>query len=174
MRHGVYPAQCLDDWEKLMFTFRSRKKAIIATVLVVPLSAGAAFAYWTAGGSGTGEAETGTSVALEAVQSSVIEDLAPGVAAQTLSGTFLNENDGPAYVSTLTASIVSVTKAANVAGTCDATDYTLANPVITVNAQVLADDTTTWSGPTIAFNNKADTNQDPCKGATVNLAYTIA
>ncbi len=29
-----------------------------------------------------------------------------------------------------------------------------------------------WSGATIKFNNKA-TNQDACKGATVNLAYTI-
>jgi hypothetical protein len=29
------------------------------------------------------------------------------------------------------------------------------------------------TGPAIAFNNKAS-NQDGCKGATVNLTYTIS
>jgi hypothetical protein len=68
-----------------------------------------------------------------------------------------------------------VTKAVGApAGTCDDTDYTLANAVVTVNAEVLADDSSTWTGPTIKFNNKPSTNQDPCKGATVNLAYTIS
>ena len=156
-----------------MFKFKSKKKAIIATVLVVPLSAGAAFAYWTAGGSGTGSAATGTNVAITAVQTSVVTAMAPGVAGQTLSGTFTNTNTSPVYVTSITASISGVTKADGVAGTCDSTDYTLANAAMTVNAEAGIDDLSTWTGATIAFNNKG-TNQDACKGATVNLAYVIA
>jgi hypothetical protein len=100
--------------------------------------------------------------------------MAPGDSAQTLSGNFNNTNNGPVYVSTVTASIASVTKAGGApAGTCDATDYTLANPVMTVNAEVPAGTGQgAWTGATIKFNNKV-TNQDACKGATVNLSYAI-
>jgi hypothetical protein len=160
-----------------MHKFKKKKKTVLilaAGASVAAISVGA-YAYWTAGGSGTGSAATGTSQDITAVQTSTVSAMGPGVAAQTLSGTFLNENDGPVYVSTVTASIASVVKADGAAGgTCDASDYTLANAVMTVNAEASADDTTTWSGATIMFNNKAGTNQDACKLATVNLAYVIA
>ena len=148
--------------------------AVIVGMMVVLMGAGAAFAYWTAGGSGTGTAATGTNASLTAVQTSTVTAMAPGVAAQSLNGTFTNTNDGPVYVSTVTASIASVFVGGVAAVGCDATDYTLANPVMTVNAQALANDTSTWTGATIAFNNKAGANQDACKNATVNIAYAIA
>ena len=60
------------------------------------------------------------------------------------------------------------------AGTCDATDYTLANATMTVGAEVAPGSAKgAWTGATIKFNNKA-TSQDQCKGATVNLAYAVA
>ncbi len=156
-----------------MAKFTKKKIAIITAALV--LTGGAAFAYWTTGGSGTGSAATGTNVTLTAVQTSTVTAMAPGDVAQSLNGTFTNTNSGPVYVSTVTASISSVVKDAGaVAGTCDATDYTLANAVMTVNAEALANDTSTWTGATIKFNNKAGSNQDQCKLATVNLLYTIA
>lgn len=153
----------------------SRKAIAIAVTTAFLLAGGSvAFAYWTTTGSGTGSATTGTNVAITAVQTSTVTAMAPGTAAQSLNGTFLNTNSGPVYVATVTASISSVVKDAGaVAGTCDATDYTLANAVMTVNAQALADDTTTWTGATITFNNKAGANQDQCKLATVNIAYAI-
>ena len=158
-----------------MRKFTKKTVAVAATATILLSGAGAAFAFWTAGGSGTGNATTGTNVAITAVQTSSVTAMAPGDTAQSLNGTFLNTNTGPVYVATVTASISGVTKDAGaVAGTCDATDYTLANAVMTVNAEALADDTSTWTGATIKFNNKAGTNQDACKGATVNLAYAIS
>lgn len=153
----------------------TKKKMVAAAIVVVALGASvAAYAYWTAGGSGTGSAATGTNSALTAVQTSTVTAMAPGDSAQALSGTFLNPNIGPVYVATITASIASVTKASGApSGTCDASDYTLANATMTINAEVLADDTSTWSGATIKFNDKTGANQDACKNATVNLAYTI-
>ena len=158
-----------------MAKFTKKKKiAILVTALVV-LIGGAAFAYWTAGGSGTGTADTGSNVPITVVQTSTISAMGPGDTAQTLSGTFTNTNSGPVYVGTVTASISSVTKAVNApAGTCAAGDYTLANPIMTVNAEVPAGASQgSWSGATIKFNNKTAVNQDACKGATVNLAYAI-
>jgi hypothetical protein len=139
------------------------------------MAGGAAFAYWTAGGSGSGTADTGTGTTLTANQTSTVTGLAPGVSAQTLSGDFDNPNPGPVYVTSVTASISSVVKAGGApAGTCDATDYTLSNAVMSVAAEVPAGNGTgAWTGATLTFFDKA-TNQDACKGATVNLAYSIS
>jgi hypothetical protein len=55
---------------------------------------------------------------------------------------------------------------------CTASDYTIGGSA-PVGAQVPAGtDVASWSGLTIAFNNKATTNQDACKGATVTITYT--
>jgi hypothetical protein len=59
------------------------------------------------------------------------------------------------------------------AGTCDATDFTLSPTTATVNAEIAAGNNVgAWTGPAIHFNDKV-TNQDACKGATVNLGYTV-
>ena len=157
-----------------MRKFTKKTVAVAATATILLSGAGVAFAFWTAGGSGTGTATTGTNEEITAVQTSEVTAMAPGDTAQSLNGTFLNENTGPVYVSTVTASIASVFVGGSAAVGCDATDYTLANAVMTVNAEALANDTSTWTGATIKFNNKAGANQDACKGATVNLSYAIS
>ena len=153
----------------------SRRGLVLGGVVTLVI-AGSAFAFWTAGGSGTGSAgvAAGTS-ALTANQTTVLTAMYPGDSAQTISGNFDNPNSGPIYVSTVTASISSVTKATGApAGTCDATDFTLASAAMTVNAEIAAGTAKgAFTGAQIRFNNKT-VNQDACKGATVNLAYAIA
>jgi hypothetical protein len=151
-----------------------KKTVAIAIVGVVILGGSlAAYAYWTTTGSGSGSATTGTTSAITAVQTSTISGLRPGGSAQTLSGNFTNTSNsgGTVYVTSVTASIASVTP---LSGTCTASDYTLSNAVMTVGADVIAGTGVgSWTGATLAFNNKV-TNQDDCKGATVALAYAIA
>jgi hypothetical protein len=79
------------------------------------------------------------------------------------------------FVTSVTASIASVSKAQSApAGTCDASDFTLANTTMAVNSEIpTGNGVGSFTGATIQFNNKA-TNQDACKGATVNLAYSIS
>ncbi|HMA47371.1 MAG TPA: hypothetical protein VKP11_09250, partial [Frankiaceae bacterium] len=107
---------------------------------------------------------------------STVSNLRPGGTAQTLSGNFDNSDASPVFVTSVAVSISSVVKAVGApAGTCDATDYTIAGSPVAVGAQVpsgLAQGS--WTGATIAFNNKAAVNQDACQGATVNLAYTAS
>ncbi len=157
--------------------FASRKKRVAAVLTIVALAgiSTAAYAYWTAGGSGTGTGAAGTTVGLVPVQTTTLNPMYPGDSAQTISGNFNNSNDGPVFVTTVTASIASVIKAGGAPpGTCDASDFTLASAVMTVNAQVPAGNGQgAFSGATIHFNNKPATNQDACQNATVNLAYAI-
>lgn len=156
--------------------FRSHRP-LTASVAVVGLLVVAAvgYAYWTSGGSGTGSATAGSTANLTVVQTTTLSAMYPGDSPQTISGTFNNPNPGPAYVGTVTAAIGSVTKAGGApAGTCNATDFTLASATMTVNAEVPAGSAQgAWTGATLQFNNKAGTNQDACKGATVGLTYTI-
>jgi hypothetical protein len=153
----------------------SRKQSVLGAVAAILLIAAGAYAYWTSTGSGTGSASAGTTSAVTVNQTTTLSAMYPGDSAQTISGNFDNPNPGPVYVGTVTASISSVTKASGApSGTCDASDFTLASAAMTVNAEVPAGTAKgSWTGATIKFNNKA-TNQDACKGATVNLSYAVS
>jgi hypothetical protein len=149
---------------------RSRKKTIAGIVAVMMLSAIAAFAYWSAGGTGAGTADTGETVALVANQLTVLDPMYPGDSPQTISGDFDNANEGPVYVTSVTAAITGV---AGGDGACSAADYTLTDAVMTVGAEVPAGTGVgAWTGATLQFNNTG-ANQDGCKNAVVTLTYTI-
>lgn len=145
-----------------------RKWAIALTVGTLFVG-GAAFAYWTTTGAGTGSASTGTNAAVVVNQTSTVSGLAPGLAAQSLSGDFDNANAGPVYVAAVTATVTGTDKVG-----CDSTDYTIAGSA-TVNAQVPAGNGVgAWTGLTIQFNNKTGANQDACKNAVVDIAYSAS
>jgi hypothetical protein len=159
----------------MLSRIRSRKGRIALTAVAAFTVAAVAFAYWTAGGSGSGSASVqGAQQALTAVQTTTLSPMYPGDSAQTISGNFNNPNSGPIHVSTVTASIASVTKATGApAGTCTASDFTLTDAAMTVGAEVPAGNAKgSWSGAKIKFNN-TNSNQDACKGATVNLSYAV-
>ncbi|MCA1697747.1 MAG: hypothetical protein LC790_02120 [Actinobacteria bacterium] len=152
------------------------RRGLVLGAIVTLVVAGSAFAFWTAGGSGTGSAGVAAGQsALSANQTTALTAMFPGDSAQIISGDFNNSNAGPVHVNTVTASIASVVKASNaVAGTCDATDFELAFATMTVNKEIpVGTGVSSWTGAAIRFNNKT-VNQDACKGATVNLAYEIS
>jgi hypothetical protein len=154
---------------------KATKRTIIAGVaaFLVLGTASTAFAYWTATGAGAGSAASGPGqTTLVANQTTVISGVDPGVAPQTVSGTFNNTGTSSAYVTTVTASIGTVTKGP-AAGTCTAADYVLTGAVMSVAASIpVGSAVGAWTGVTIAFVNTA-ANQDACKGATVVLNYAI-
>jgi hypothetical protein len=150
-----------------MRTITKKKKIAIAATAVVLVSGGTAFAYWSTTGAGTGSATTGTTQPISVTQTSVITDLRPGAAAQTLAGTFTNPNATPVYVASVTPT-VTVTRASGAVGTCSAADYLVT--AAPVNAEISTG--TTWTGASIQFNNTT-ANQDGCKGATVAISYAV-
>jgi hypothetical protein len=148
---------------QVMRTIHKKKTKLTAATLAMLVGGGVAIAYWTGGGTGAGEAKTAApTTILKVNQEALPYQLAPGSSAQTLSGTFDN--------------IADVVKAETApAGLCNASDYTLTGAVMDVNREIpVGLNVGDWTGATIQFNNKADANQDGCKGATVKLAYTIS
>jgi hypothetical protein len=157
----------------------------IALVAVIAVS-GVAYAYWTAGGSGTGTAKAAAgTVPVQAYITSGINPMYPGDSAQTISGDFTNTNSGLVRVSTVTVSISSVILAdgttVGTPATCSAGDFTLANATSTVNAEIAVTvapaHTGAWGAdvtpPTIKFNDTG-ANQDACKGATVHFLLAVS
>lgn len=152
----------------------SKKKLLVAGVAtaVIATGGGVALAYWSTTGSGSGSASTSAGASdLTITQTAAPSNMAPGVAPDAIAGTVKNNATNNAYVNTITVSIDSVEQAAGATGTCDAGDYTLSNAVMNVKQDLAPGASATFSGATLGFNNKPTTNQDGCKGATVNLAY---
>jgi hypothetical protein len=157
-----------------MHSNRKKRSIVIALVAALALSAGA-YAYWTQSGSGTGSASTGSGTGITVNQTSVVSDLSPGSTPQALSGTFTNLNAGTVQVASVTATLASVTGGAGGTPECTIADYQINNPTTTTisGGGVIASGTGvgSWSGPTIQMLDSG-TNQDACKGATVNVSYS--
>jgi hypothetical protein len=151
------------------------KRFSIVTIGACTLMAAAAgYAYWTNGGSGTGSAATGTNVAITVTQTTTPSGLYPGGPTAALAGQFNNTNASKVYVNQVNATISSVTGPNIVVGVtpCTAADYQLNGFPVTVAAEINSGTAQgSWTGASIQLLNSA-TNQDGCKGATVNLTYT--
>ena len=156
-----------------------RKKRVVSATLALMCVTGVAVAFWTMTGSGTGTASTGDVSALTVNQDVLTGQLGPGLPAIGLSGDFDNPNTESVYVGTLTATITGVTGGGSpdpdgdVDG-CAEDDYVLTNASTTVNSQIAAGTGVgSWSGPEIDFVDETNENQNACKGATVQLSYTL-
>lgn len=142
-------------------------KALVLALVSVLAIAGAAFAYWTVSGSGGGTAATGTVTGITVNQTSSITGLAPGVAAQSLSGNFDNSNTSPVYVGSVSATVTGTSNPA-----CGAGNYLISGSA-PVGAEIPSGvGQGSWGGLTIEFVNDPAVNQDACQGVTVNIAYT--
>jgi hypothetical protein len=155
------------------FSIKQKVAAGLGAGAIVLAGGGVAFAFWSTSGTGTGTAATATGASeLTVAQTSVLTDLAPGVAASPITVDVTNNATNNATVSQVFASITSVTPLGT--NVCTAGDYTLSNPTMTITPTDLATgQTASFSGATLGFHNLA-TNQDGCKGATVNLSYAAS
>ena len=155
--------------------------AAIAGASAAVVLSGVAYAYWTSTGNGTGSASTKTPSAaqLEVASYTAPSDMAPGVAAGAITVTVHNTDTSNTMAQQVIVTISSVDKAVGApAGDCTASDYTLTGGTMTVGAADLAPngsagDATTFSGASLGFNNTGS-NQDGCKGATVNLNFALS
>ena len=158
--------------------------AVVGGGALVVATAGAAYAYWSTSGSGSGTASTtgGTANALTFTQnpngSGVAQAVAamyPGDTAQALTVVVKNTSGESAYVANVRAYITT-----NNAG-CTGSDFLLGGvaapstaataAALTWTAQDLAAGGSASATSTVQFNNKAASNQDACKGATVTINY---
>jgi hypothetical protein len=150
----------------------SRKAAAItaATALTVFGGAGAAIAYWTTSGSGTGSASTGDVQAVTVTQTAVVSGLVPGGAPVALSGKFNNPNPGAVTVASVSASVTGTSAGSS----CTAADFDITGTGAAAGEIPSGTGVGSWSGLSIALKDRSDVNQNGCKNATVNLSYTAS
>jgi hypothetical protein len=151
----------------------------IALVAVIAVS-GVAYAYWTASGAGVGTAKAAAGVSDLQASSIPLTNMYPGDGAQNIVITIHNPSTQKVWVTSVSTSISGVDMVIGHAGTtCGPSDFTLnATPPESVGYELsvgasLTLDVPTYTPPTIKFNDTG-ANQDACKGATVNLSFTIS
>ena len=151
----------------------NKKRAAIVAVFTLAL-AGTAFAFWTAGGSGSGSGEAANPGTQNVTvnQTSTVSGLYPGGPAGSLSGDFANSNSNPVKVSTV--EITGITVDAGHATNCPASNFEADDSGLTVTDGDVAANSTSdgaWSGGTLALK-ETGANQNACKGATVTVSYS--
>ncbi len=153
------------------------KKIVIAVTAIAALGGGSALAYWTQGGTGTGNATAGTTTGVTVHQDlatdSSVGALYPGQGPVPLSGTFTSPNSGPVTVASVTATVtvlgVDPFTPSVARPSCTASNFQIAGtsgPYIVTASPVV-----TWSGLTVELLNTA-LNQDNCKGRAITINYT--
>jgi hypothetical protein len=171
-----------------MKLFKRSPKAIAGAAVLGLAVAGGAFAYFTSAGDGTGTAATGDTLGLVVTQDATTTYLMPG-GSVPLGGWIRNPNADPVQFKSLTVVIDSVTQAAGAVGPCGVGNYSIGGfpsfDVAIIGGAVNLGGYTNpmqWYGSTLNMVNTQDAvvggalvsgNQDGCKGATVNLKYTV-
>lgn len=151
----------------------SRRRIFLLAGVVIALGVAiGAYAFWTQGGTGSGTATADTTSAITVNQTSSVSGLYPGGPAATLSGNFDNPNASAVQISSITAVVSSITNGSSDGSkpACTPADFSIGGSVGAVTVPS-GTGVGSWTGLTIQLLNTA-ANQDNCKGATANIAYT--
>ena len=154
---------------------KRRGTKVVALAAALVLAGGAAFAWWTAGGSGTGSAATGSVSALTVVQTSTHHGPGAGPARPDPERNVPEPEQRP-RVRLVGVRVGRLGREGRGRPGGRLRRHRLRDHRVPLGDQRRGPVPTTparGAGPQIAFVNKA-TNQDGCKGATVNLAYTAS
>ncbi|MEP6560880.1 MAG: hypothetical protein ABJD68_07375 [Nakamurella sp.] len=146
---------------------------IVAAAALTIGGAGAAFAYWTAGGTGDGEATTGNTVDFAFSFGAVDGDLIPGGAGQTVEFTVSNPAEGPQYLTSITVTIADDQGIQWVPPTnCAFSAYHAA--VTTAPTPGIIASAGSFNGVVTVTLDNTVLNQDACKGEIVPLHLVAA
>jgi hypothetical protein len=173
-----------------------RAQAVLAVVAALAIGV-VAYAYWTSSGSGTTTAATqagnGTAFSFDPAPTTA-SGLAPGVSAQELTGAVKNaDTNGANYkLQTITATLKDISNGGSGSTpACTIDDYRLSNitggswvitstgghtanvATLTVGNDLAAGASQSFSKLGVAMFDAA-TNQDNCKGATLNIDYSAS
>ena len=142
---------------------------------------GIAFAYFTSGGSGTGTAGVGVSPdsAFIIQSDGPSTPMLPGNGPQSFTVQVSNTTDQSEYVGTVYMSVMTdpgsggiITGDDTVVADCQASWFTV-SPSVVVDQVVPANGTVSSDGSSTIEMPAADsTDQDPCQGVSVDLAFT--
>jgi hypothetical protein len=141
-----------------------RVKATLAVVLALVV-AGAAFAFWTAGGTGSGSGTVANGASVDFSGVSVDAGLAPGGAA-TYNYTITNNTGSTLKVTSVSADTTAVD---GLNTGCLASDFTVDSSTVPLASQSLAASGGTYSGTGTIHMADTSASQDDCKNSPITL-----
>jgi len=146
--------------------FKEHKRYIALGLVGVLVVAGGAFAFWTGGGSGSGDAGVGTSGSL-VLSATVAPGVAPGES-EPVTFTAANPSNSPIQLTSLSLDSVA---ADGGHPSCETGDFSMED--VTQDHQVPANATAEAlpNDGVLAYANTA-VNQDGCKDATLTLTLS--
>lgn len=145
-----------------------RSKILIAgAVASSVLAGGAAFAFFTTNGGGTGNASTGSATPVNVTNNNSIGNLIPDGPAQTITLQVSSGQNGQ-YVPAVKVALGTLPSG------CLAADFTFPGGDTVVIDDVFPAGTTVVASPTLSIK-MVDTgiSQDGCAGKTIPLVYTV-
>jgi hypothetical protein len=157
----------------------TKKRVLAALGVVGALTiAVAAFAYWTTSGSGSGSATAGSDAGVT-VAGNPSDGIYPGGSVPVTTTVTNSSSSQAQYVTNLHVTIsIDATHAGN---GCEASWFTYkadseasgdSNPhTVALDTEIAPSGNTTVDGQVYMANTAS--NQDACKGATINLAYAV-
>jgi hypothetical protein len=150
----------------------TRQRALVALGCIGALAVGgAAFAYFTSSGSGTGSAEVGSASAVT-LHATVNSDLYPG-SSSPVSLTVDNPSSGVQRVGTVTLASISVDSGHSGCSTVISggnPDFTMAP--VNVNEVISPGNGQSVAATGTLTMNETGVNQDACQGAALTLHLT--
>ncbi len=150
-----------------------KRTAIVLATLLTVVGAGSAFAYWTATGTGTGEATTGESTAFVITSETAVGEITPGGPGETVDFTVTNPGSGTEYLSNVTVTLADTDGTAWVPATdCLIADYSVSVTTAPVYGEIAAGGSLTGT-VTVTLANTA-VNQDACQGQVVPLYFVAS
>ncbi len=163
-----------------MFNSKFTKKRVLTALSAVGVLAIAAvaLAFWTTSGSGSGSATAGSDAGVT-VSGDPANGIYPGGSVAVTTTVTNSSSTQKQYVSNLHVTISS--DATHAGNGCAASWFTYkadsegsgdSNPhSVALDTELAASGTHTVDGH--VFMSNPNTNQDACKGATINLAYAV-
>jgi hypothetical protein len=158
-------------------TFTRSKKRVAAFASLVAMAAVvAAIAYFTGTGSGTGQAQVGTSTPWGVTFGATTGTMYPGSGSSTVHYTVTNNGSGSQRLNTATASVATdgsgnVTSSGTPVSGCLATWFSAANTPPAAVTLAPAASTTGSAAVTMA---ESGTNQDACKNVTPDIVISAS
>jgi hypothetical protein len=150
-----------------------KRTAIVLAAVLTFSGAATAFAYWTAIGSGTGEATTGESVSFVVTTESASGEIAPGSDGEAIDFTVTNPGTGTLHLSEVTVTLADATGEPWVpVGACLAADYSVSITTAPVSGAIAGGGSVDGTVTVVLDNTAA--NQDACQGQVIPLYFVAS
>lgn len=160
-----------------LFTTRRRIAIVVGASAIVLAGGGAAFAYFTASGSGTGSATVGSTGTWQVTQASSTGTIYPGSGSSVITFNVKNTGTGDQQYSTATAAINSsssdITQSGTALSGCLASWYTASVTSDPDLSTKVAGGATVQVQVTVTMPSDS-VNQDACESATPDVSLSIS